>query len=136
MRFPGNPTPIESIVDVENVIGGGGHDQLSGDGGGNVLTGGAGNDLLDGRGGDDRLDGGEGIDELIGGDGDDWLSGGTGADSFDGGDGSDTVSYAFETPGVVPHAALEAGGMRFGPAGAPGGAFTRERENVGSGKRR
>ena len=117
MRFPGNPTPIETIVNVENVIGGAGHDQLYGDAGANYLEGGDGNDTLYGREGDDRLEGGAGVDYLYGGDGDDWLSGGTGADHFYGGAGSDTVSYAFATPGVVLHIDLELGGMRFGPSG-------------------
>jgi Ca2+-binding RTX toxin-like protein len=133
MRFPSSPTPIESVINVENVIGGGGHDQLFGDGGANQLDGGAGNDTLEGRGGDDRLDGGDGVDILRGGDGDDWLSGGVGADTFDGGAGNDTVSYAFATPGVVLNIDLALGGMRFGPAGPLVEAFA-SIENVEGGQ--
>ena len=117
MRFPGNPAPIETIFNVENVIGGAGHDTLTGDAGENILEGSSGNDLLYGGDGDDRLEGGAGNDELHGGANNDWLSGGVGADHFYGGTGNDTVSYAFATPGVVLHIDLEFGGMRFGPSG-------------------
>lgn len=57
---------------VENVIGSGYAD---------TLTGNAGNNVLDGANGNDILDGGAGNDTLIGGDGDDTLKGGAGSDA-------------------------------------------------------
>jgi Ca2+-binding RTX toxin-like protein len=66
--------------DVEDVWGGSGNDQLTGDGGPNKLFGDAGNDHLDGLGGDDELRGGEGSDFLEGGGGADLLQGDAGSD--------------------------------------------------------
>jgi len=51
-----------SLTQVENIIGGGGNDNLVGDGSANTLDGGAGDDTLQGKGGDDDLIGGAGID--------------------------------------------------------------------------
>ena len=51
----------DTIVGVENVVGGSGSDYITGDDGNNILDGGAG--------GDDVLEGGGGDDTLIGGDG-------------------------------------------------------------------
>jgi Ca2+-binding RTX toxin-like protein len=76
---------VDTIINVENVIGGTGADTIAGGATANVLSGNAGNDVLDGGAGNDALNGGEGDDALIGGDGDDTL---------DGGNGIDTVSYA------------------------------------------
>jgi methionine-rich copper-binding protein CopC len=56
---------------IENVIGGGGNDALTGNSGDNRLDGGAGNDTLTGGAGNDTLIGGAGNDTLIGGSGDD-----------------------------------------------------------------
>jgi Ca2+-binding RTX toxin-like protein len=61
------------LVNVENVVGSSGNDELGGDGGANRLEGSWGDDILDGRGGGDFL---------VGGGGADVLSGGAGADSF------------------------------------------------------
>jgi Ca2+-binding RTX toxin-like protein len=69
----------DTLVSIENVIGGSGNDVLSGDAGANLLDGQAGND------------------NLFGGDGDDVLVGGAGTDAFDGGSGSDTASFAHST---------------------------------------
>ncbi len=57
----------DTILNIENVSGGSGHDQIFGDGRWNLLKGGVGNDLLDGRTGQDRLEGGAGRDEMRGG---------------------------------------------------------------------
>jgi Ca2+-binding RTX toxin-like protein len=72
----------ETLVSIENVVGGNAGDTLRGDGGANALSGGAGNDLLAGGGGDDQLDGGLGADrfhfaalDLPGGDGRDTIVG-------------------------------------------------------------
>ena len=62
----------ETFTNIENLTGGAGNDNLSGDGGANTLIGGAGDDVLAGRGGVDVIDGGDGNDtnsfEGIGGD--------------------------------------------------------------------
>jgi len=89
---------IDTLLSIENLIGGAGNDVLIGDGGVNVLTGGAGNDLLSGAGGSDTL---------IGGAGDDLL---------DGGSGADTASYAGLTAGVSVDLTL-AGAQNTGGAG-------------------
>lgn len=64
---------VDRLGSIENAIGGGGHDVISGDAAANVLDGGAGDDVLRGRGGDDIL-------ELSGGD--DVLDGGAGTDTL------------------------------------------------------
>ena len=71
-------------ADIENAVGGGGADTISGNGLGNRLEGGAGADILFGLGGRDVLIGGEGAD---------WLVGGAGADSLFGGGGDDTAGF-------------------------------------------
>lgn len=71
-----NNISIAYTCDIENAIGGGGGDQITG------------NDL------GNRLDGGAGDDSLNGGNGDDVLLGGAGNDHLDGGSGTDTVSFA------------------------------------------
>ncbi len=90
----------DTIINVENLIGGSADDQLTGNNGANDLRGGGGNDRLDGGRGDDalrgdagndRLDGGEGTDRLSGGDGNDRLDGGKGNDHLEGGAGNDTL---------------------------------------------
>jgi Ca2+-binding RTX toxin-like protein len=53
---------MDTLVAIENLQGGDGHDRLLGNGGDNRIDGGAGDDTLHGGAGDDRLDGGEGID--------------------------------------------------------------------------
>jgi VCBS repeat-containing protein len=75
----------DTLSGIENVIGSGLADTLTGDAGDNVLTGGAGNDTLSG---------GAGNDTLLGGDGDDTLTGGAGDDTLDGGEGIDTAVYS------------------------------------------
>ncbi len=52
----------ETFTNIENLTGGAGSDNLSGDSGANTLIGGAGDDVLAGRGGTDIIDGGEGND--------------------------------------------------------------------------
>ncbi len=81
----------DTIVNIENVTGSGGHDTIIGDATVNVLKGGAGNDHIDGRQGNDKLFGGDGDDTLIGGwgNGKDWMSGGAGDDTLKGGAGND-----------------------------------------------
>ncbi len=57
----------DTLISIENVIGGGAGDVLSGTAGANTLWGNSGNDTLDGRAGNDILNGGSGNDILIGG---------------------------------------------------------------------
>ncbi|MCA3278050.1 MAG: hypothetical protein ING10_02155, partial [Roseomonas sp.] len=57
----------DTLVGIENVLGGAGNDSLLGDGLANVLAGSGGNDSLTGGAGDDTLNGGVGNDILIGG---------------------------------------------------------------------
>jgi Ca2+-binding RTX toxin-like protein len=53
---------LDTLLNIENVVGGSGNDILIGNAGENMLAGGAGNDRLVGGSGNDRLDGGAGSD--------------------------------------------------------------------------
>jgi Ca2+-binding RTX toxin-like protein len=55
----------DTIVNIENVVGGSGADAIAGDGGANALSGADGNDILTGRAGDDLIDGGTGTDTAV-----------------------------------------------------------------------
>ncbi len=68
---------------VENVIGSGFNDNITGDTNANLLIGGNGNDTL------------------FGGDGNDTLVGGAGSDSLNGGTGFDWLDYTASTAGVA-----------------------------------
>jgi Ca2+-binding RTX toxin-like protein len=81
-----------TVTVIEDAVGGGGDDRLSGNLADNALSGGAGNDTIDGGDGDDHIDGGTGNDVFMGG---------TGADQFVGGTGADTVSYESAAAGVT-----------------------------------
>ncbi len=90
----------DTIVDIENVIGGAAGDTLRGNALTNELRGNGGDDILVGKDGDDRLFGDAGADRLDGGAGADRLAGGTendtlygrfGDDVLDGGDGDDQL---------------------------------------------
>lgn len=94
------------FANFQNIIGGSGNDDLTGDGLDNTIEGNAGNDTIIGSDGNDTLLGGADNDSLFGGfdndtltggDGDDWLDGGPGADVFSGGAGEDTISYINST---------------------------------------
>ena len=92
--FTSNTHQGDQVVSVENIIGGGFSDSLTGDDGANLIFGGGDKDWINGRGGDDTLDGGVGDDSLSGGNGDDIFIGGAGADHHNGGAGSDTIDYS------------------------------------------
>ena len=79
---------------IENGIGGGGADVLTGNAQANVLSGLSGADQIDGGGGNDILYGGGDGDQLRGGSGNDTVYGGAGADAA-------LFSGAFATYGVV-----------------------------------
>ncbi|MBL8074233.1 MAG: hypothetical protein JNL29_07670, partial [Nitrospira sp.] len=98
---------IDTLLNIENLIGSkfddslfgndanneligqAGHDKLHGNDGNDILRGADGNDQLFGGTGSDYLTGGDGLDTLFGGSEDDQLDGGVGADVMDGGDGND-----------------------------------------------
>ncbi len=65
---------------IENAVGGGGADVITGNDLANVLRGMAGNDSISAGLGNDRIEGGDGNDTLAGGAGDDILDGGAGTD--------------------------------------------------------
>lgn len=75
------------LLNVENVIGGNGHDVFFGSDGANFLSGLGGNDLIRGRGGNDNIWGSAGDDQLKGGAGFDRLRGWTGDDDIVSSDG-------------------------------------------------
>lgn len=87
-------------VRAEQVFGGSGPDQITGDADGNFLEGRGGADTVDGAGGVDFLNGGNAADTVQGGDGDDVITNGTssdGADTVIGGPGSDLSNYQGRT---------------------------------------
>jgi len=115
----------EDLINIENVIAGGGDDITIGDDNNNVLDGGAGNNTISGGGGDDTLignagdpdtltgsagfnvlNGDEGDDLFLsgtadtqfnGGDGNDTFIANSGRDNFDGGDGTDLVDFTYSS---------------------------------------
>ena len=88
----------------ENVIGGSGNDQITGNGANNLLSGLGGNDTITANEGSDILLGGEGNDTLKGTGGRNILIGGTGGDLLQGGTGGDLLlsgSSIFETDPAI-----------------------------------
>lgn len=82
----------DKLIGIENIIGGEGHDTITGNGLANFLYGGLGNDTIFGGAGNDQIFG-EGGDNTLGGDaGDDILYGYTGNDVISGGLGNDKIS--------------------------------------------
>ena len=89
--------PAATLIDIENVIGAGLDDMLTGDGAENTLIGEGGDDILSGAGGNDILRGGAGDDEL------------------NGGAGTDAADYS--DSGVAIMADLETGEIQDGQGG-------------------
>lgn len=85
---------IDTLHNIENLLGSQYDDRLTGDAHANVLTGGQGN-------GADTLAGGDGNDTLHGGEGNDTLTGGAGNDLLDGGAGYDAARYDGAASGVT-----------------------------------
>ncbi len=83
---------VDTLENIENLIGSSHSDTLTGDSNNNTLSGGNGNDTLNGGAGGDTLNGGEGNDTLTGGEGTDTLYGNAGDDSLTGGTGNDTLN--------------------------------------------
>ncbi len=81
----------DTLVSIEQLVGGNANDRLIGNAGANRLWGMDGNDTLSGLEGNDSLYGGRGQDLLGGGAGADWLAGGDGNDSLRGGEGADSL---------------------------------------------
>ncbi|MBW4610814.1 MAG: hypothetical protein KME22_27275 [Hassallia sp. WJT32-NPBG1] len=96
---------LDTLKNIENVIGSAYADRLIGDSNTNTILGGDGNDIIEGKEGSDRLFGENGNDEIFGGAGDDYLVGGTGSgwpsNILDGGTGNDTASYITATSDVT-----------------------------------
>jgi hypothetical protein len=106
---------IDTVVNVENIVGGNASDVLTGNNGPNTIAGGntpgdAGNDVISGLGGADSLSGRVGDDVLIGGQGNDLLRGD---------EGTDTISYATGSTGPIT---LSLDQLLTGVAQATGGA--------------
>jgi hypothetical protein len=77
----GTTSDNDTLISIENLIGGSGNNTFLGNGDANRLDGGAGRDTLDGRAGDDVLIGGLDMDTLTGGAGSDTFVFNTIADS-------------------------------------------------------
>jgi Ca2+-binding RTX toxin-like protein len=85
----------DRIYQVEHVLGGSGHDRITGNPSANSLFGGAGDDIISGREGENRIDGGQGDDLILGGpQRDDVVSSLLdGSDRFIGAGGYDSINY-------------------------------------------
>ncbi len=107
----------DTLIGIENAIGGSAKDSLSGDANANLLNGGGNDDTLNGGDGNDTLDGGRGSDTLNGGNGDDILIGGPsgGNDKLNGGAGIDTADYSSDVHGITAN--LLTGGASGGVIG-------------------
>ena len=102
----GNILDVNTVANVENVVGTAASDGIVGSDDANMLTGGGGADILSGAAGSDTLLGGSGFDRLGGGAGDDTLDGGETAD----GGGAET----FDTTGAPGEGDIAAFGERIG----------------------
>ncbi|MBI1219490.1 MAG: hypothetical protein GC186_13185 [Rhodobacteraceae bacterium] len=92
----------DTLANIQNVIGSGYNDSITGDTGDNALYGGIGNDTIyAGGGGNDSLYGGAGNDRLYGSTGNDLLQGGAGSDSIVGGGGNDTADFSDSATGIT-----------------------------------
>ncbi|MEO1637711.1 MAG: hypothetical protein AAFU41_00515, partial [Pseudomonadota bacterium] len=110
---PDAANATDTLINIENVVGGAFADFILGDDNANRLNGGKGSDVLHGFGGDDILIGGAGVDfGLWGGDGNDTLIGGADRDVYFGSKGEDLyadiddaannlIYYGEDTSGVV-----------------------------------
>jgi Ca2+-binding RTX toxin-like protein len=87
----GEPSERDTLVSVDNALGGSGDDVLVGDDASNSFRAGAGDDQVSGGLGDDTLYGDDGEDTLSGGPGEDLLDGSEGNDTFDGGEGQGDI---------------------------------------------
>jgi Ca2+-binding RTX toxin-like protein len=116
----GDDAGADTLLGIENVIGGAGNDTLIGDEAANVLDGGDGDDTIDGGDGNDVITGGGGNDVLTGGDGDDVLMGGDGNDTIAGGAGFDTLDLSDATGAI----SLDTAAGKVSGAGIGADTFT------------
>lgn len=93
-QFVSAAAGTDTILNVENLIGGLGGDTLTGTNGDNVIDGNIGNDFLYGQRGDDLVLGGAGFDQVRGNKGMDTLDGGAGRDVLIGGSEADTFQFS------------------------------------------
>ena len=91
----------DTLVGIENLVGGMFADDFTGDVEANDLQGGGGNDTIDGDGGADVLLGGVGNDSMDGGGSDDTLIGGAGMDTLDGEGGNNIFGYVALADGAT-----------------------------------
>jgi Ca2+-binding RTX toxin-like protein len=89
----------DTLLNIENLIGGNFNDVFTGTSAANRLEGGLGNDILQGAAGNDIVDAGDGDDEIVGGDG-------AGNDTYIGGAGIDTVRYTSAITGITVNLTL------------------------------
>lgn len=87
----GTEIGTDTLISIEDVIGGEGSDTITGSTAANYIFGGLGDDTITGGDGDDVLTGAEGADSLDGEAGSDSLSGKEGADTLNGGSGQDVL---------------------------------------------
>ncbi|WP_320171304.1 FecR domain-containing protein [Maridesulfovibrio sp.] len=87
------------VLNIENIIGGSGGDNLHGCNGSNVIDGAGGNDTIHGYDGADTILGGYGNDLIYGGSGDDTLRGSQGTDTIYSENGHDIFYYGSTTEG-------------------------------------
>jgi len=121
--------------DVENLRGGSGDDQLTGQVPGPV------HNLFEGNGGADTLNGATGDDSLNGGTGDDTIVGDVGSDGYEGGAGTDTLDYSSRsavftedlTVTLENSLLLDDGGPSDGPLGQRDNAHNIENAVTGAG---
>ena len=118
--------------DIENVLGGAGDDEITGNRFNNVFSGGGGHDLLFGGFGRDILNGNAGKDRLVGGAQGDLLIGGAGNDTADYSDHAEGVFVTLD--GVANDGLYEPIVRGFIPAAVPASGddlfHTREADNA------
>ncbi|TAF52437.1 MAG: hypothetical protein EAZ61_08135 [Oscillatoriales cyanobacterium] len=78
-------------LEIEDLLGTEGNDEVLGNGSDNFLFGGSGNDTMAGNDGSDILSGNQGIDVLNGGNGSDFIVGGRDNDTVNGNGGDDQI---------------------------------------------
>jgi Ca2+-binding RTX toxin-like protein len=127
-----NPPPfipeLDDVgADIENVIGGLGDDEITGNASNNILSGGGGDDMLFGGYGRDILNGNWGNDRLIGGRSADVLIGGGGNDTADYSDHADGVYVTLD--GIANDGAFETGLVVL-PVPGPSPFRSLENDNV------
>ncbi len=119
---------LANLVSIENVVGGAGNDEISGNDEANRIRAGSGNDTIHGGGGKDTLLAGLGVDTIYGDDGDDtlvetykynpfafdYLDGGTGTNTLDFGNYQDAlrIDLSAGTASTTDSADLASGTLR------------------------